>query len=107
MPPEKRKPLTPAEIERALADLPGWSVANDRLRKRYRFRDFKEAFGWMTSVALAAERADHHPDWSNSWRDVTVELVTHDAGAITAKDVELARELEALARRILPADRHN
>jgi 4a-hydroxytetrahydrobiopterin dehydratase len=105
MPPEKREPLTQSEIERALVDLPGWTLANGRLRKSFRFRDFKEAFGWMTSAALAAEKADHHPDWSNSWRDVTVELVTHDAGAVTAKDVGLARELEALARRILEPDK--
>jgi 4a-hydroxytetrahydrobiopterin dehydratase len=95
--PGNRRPLTESEIEAALTSLPGWSAAAGKLRRSYRFRDFKAAFGWMTAAALAAEEAGHHPDWSNSWRDVTVELVTHDAGAITRRDVDLARVFEQLA----------
>jgi 4a-hydroxytetrahydrobiopterin dehydratase len=93
--------LPRAEIDAALKQLPGWSVASGKLHRSYRFRDFKQAFGWMTMAALAAEKADHHPDWSNSWRDVAVDLVTHDAGGITRKDVDLARVLEDLARPFL------
>jgi 4a-hydroxytetrahydrobiopterin dehydratase len=95
--PENRRPLSASEIEAALGSLPGWSLAGNRLRRSYRFRDFKSAFGWMSAAALAAEKADHHPDWSNSWRDVTVDLTTHDTGAVTRKDVDLALVFEALA----------
>lgn len=101
--PENRRPLTTVEIEAALRSLPGWSVAGASLHRSYRFRDFKSAFGWMTAAALAAEQANHHPDWSNSWRDVTVDLTTHDAGSVTRKDVELALVFEALASPFLEA----
>jgi 4a-hydroxytetrahydrobiopterin dehydratase len=96
-----RRPLTHAEIEAALKALPGWSLAAGKLHRSYRFHDFKAAFGWMTSAALAAEQMNHHPDWSNSWRDVTVDLVTHDAHAVTRKDVDLARAFEALAETLV------
>ena len=96
-----RRLLSPAEIDDALKTLPGWRVAAGKLHRTYRFRDFKEAFGWMTMAALAAEKADHHPDWSNSYKDVTVDLVTHDSGGITPKDVELARAFENLAAQLL------
>ena len=94
---ESRSPLTSQEIAGALASLPGWSVVDGKLHRRYRFGSFREAFGWMTMAALAAEKADHHPDWSNSYRDVTVYLRTHDAGAITRKDLDLAGIFEQLA----------
>ena len=103
--PESRRPLTPSEIEDALASLPGWSFAGGRLHRSYRFSDFKAAFGWMVAAALAAEQANHHPDWSNSWRDVTVDLTTHDAGAVTRKDVDLALVFEGLATPFLRADK--
>jgi 4a-hydroxytetrahydrobiopterin dehydratase len=96
-PPETHRALTQAEIDAALKEVPGWTVAAGKLHRSYRFRDFKAAFGWMTAAALAAEEAGHHPDWSNSWRDVTVDLMTHDASAITQKDVALARAFEQLA----------
>src|SRR5262245_1584670 len=99
---ESRRPLTSQEIADALLSLPGWTVADGKLHRRYRFASFREAFGWMTMAALAAEKADHHPDWSNSWREVTVSLRTHDAGAITAKDLDLARVFEQLAAQVLP-----
>ena len=96
-----RRLLSPAEIDDALKTLPRWTLAGGKLHRTYRFRDFKQAFAWMTMAALAAEKADHHPDWSNSYKDVTVDLVTHDAGGITPKDVELARDFEDLAEPLL------
>jgi 4a-hydroxytetrahydrobiopterin dehydratase len=98
---ESRRRLHSAEIDDALKTLPGWSLASGKLHRTYRFRDFKQAFAWMTMAALAAEKANHHPDWSNSYKDVTVDLVTHDAGGITRKDIELARAFEDLAEPIL------
>ena len=68
----------------------GWAVVDGKLHRELRFRDFSEAFGFMARVALAAERANHHPNWSNVWNTVVIDLVSHDAGAITDRDVELA-----------------
>ena len=89
--------LTPTEIRAALATLPAWSEQAGALRREFRFADFVAAFGFMTRVALVAERMQHHPDWHNVWNRVTVSLSTHDAGGITARDVELARAMEQLA----------
>ena len=77
----------------------GWRLAEgrDALCKTYVFADFAGAFGFMTQVALAAERMDHHPDWSNSYRRVSVELSTHSAGGLTKLDVALAARMDALA----------
>jgi len=90
-------PLSAADLERELAALPGWSLENDRLHREFRFADFGEAFGFMTRVALEAERTNHHPEWSNVWNRVVVDLVTHDAGGITRKDLALARALSRFA----------
>ena len=91
--------LSQTERGAALASLPGWTwdEARDAITKRFRFADFSAAFGFMTRVAIAAERADHHPEWSNVWNRVDILLTTHDAKGLTAKDVALAREIEALA----------
>jgi 4a-hydroxytetrahydrobiopterin dehydratase len=89
--------LMDAEIAERLAALPGWSVADGKLRREFRFRDFSEAFGFMARAALVAERMDHHPDWSNVWSRVTVELWTHDAGGITDLDFALAESMNRLA----------
>jgi len=70
----------------------------DQLQRKFRFRDFNQAFGFITRVALAAEAMDHHPDWCNSYRSVQVRLCTHSAGGITALDFALAERIEALAR---------
>jgi 4a-hydroxytetrahydrobiopterin dehydratase len=91
-------PLSAEQIAAALNELPGWEVADGRLRRVFEFRDFVEAFSFMTAVALEAERLDHHPDWSNSYRTVTIELVSHSAGGLTDRDVELARRIQARAR---------
>ena len=94
----KRTVLAEAEIAARLGSLPGWSVEQGALHREYRFADFSEAFGFMTRAALAAEKLDHHPDWSNSYSRVVVSLSTHDAGGITELDVTLAREMETLFR---------
>jgi 4a-hydroxytetrahydrobiopterin dehydratase len=85
------------EIARMLAQLPGWTVEGGKLHREYRFTNFVEAFGAMTSAALVAERMNHHPEWFNVWNTVRVDLTTHDAGGITAKDFELAEAMERIA----------
>jgi 4a-hydroxytetrahydrobiopterin dehydratase len=77
----------------------GWTMAEGReaIVKTFRFRDFNAAFGWMTRVAMWAEKLDHHPEWSNVYRTVTVTLTTHDAGGLTALDVEMAGKMDGLA----------
>ena len=89
--------LGPEALEQGLAGLPGWSLRDGKLHRRYEFADFAEAFGFMAAAALRAERANHHPDWSNVYRVVVVDLVTHEAGGITEKDLALAAEMDALA----------
>lgn len=83
----------------ALERLPGWSAVEgrDAITRSYRFADFNAAFGFMTRVALAAEKLDHHPEWSNVYGRVDVVLTTHDAGAVTALDVTLARFMDLAA----------
>ena len=91
--------LNEQERGEALSALPGWTHDPDRdaIRKRFTFRDFNEAFGFMTRVALEAEKADHHPEWSNVWNKVDILLTTHDAGGLTARDVALAKKIDAIA----------
>jgi 4a-hydroxytetrahydrobiopterin dehydratase len=83
----------------ALAELAAWVEVPDRdaITRRFLFRDFSEAWGFMSRVALVAERMDHHPEWSNVYRTVEVTLTTHDAGGLTGKDVELARAMDRIA----------
>jgi 4a-hydroxytetrahydrobiopterin dehydratase len=83
----------------ALAGLSGWSAAEgrDAITKTYRFDDFNAAFGWMSRVALAAEKLDHHPEWFNVYSRVEVLLATHDAGGVTELDVKLARIMDETA----------
>jgi 4a-hydroxytetrahydrobiopterin dehydratase len=83
----------------ALARLPGWSAVEgrDAIAKTFRFTDFNAAFGWMTRVALAAEKLDHHPEWFNVYNRVEVVLATHDAGGVTELDVTLAGVMDAAA----------
>lgn len=90
--------LTEAERKAALDGLPGWRLAADRdaIVKGFKFRDFVEAFGFMTRVALLAEKADHHPEWSNVYSKVEILLTTHDADGLSARDVALAEAIDAL-----------
>jgi 4a-hydroxytetrahydrobiopterin dehydratase len=76
-------------------DLPDWSVVDGKLHRELEFANFVEAFGFMAMVALLAEKADHHPDWSNSWNKVVIDLVSHDKGEITDRDVKLAKAIDA------------
>jgi 4a-hydroxytetrahydrobiopterin dehydratase len=78
--------------------LPGWSLVNgrDAIERSFQFRDFSEAWGFMNRVALLAESQNHHPEWSNVWNRVRIELSTHDAGGLTANDVKLAQAITAL-----------
>ena len=75
----------------------GWEKDGEVMAKTFKFKNFSEAFGWMTRGALAAEKADHHPDWSNSWNRVDVRLTTHSEKALTEKDMKLASVMERLA----------
>lgn len=91
--------LDDAQIAHALAALPGWEHRDGKLQRDYRFRDFADAFAFMTACALRIQVMDHHPEWSNVYSTVRVALVTHDARGVTARDVELARLMEATAQR--------
>ncbi len=84
-------------LQAAVADLEGWEVDDGALHRRFELSDFVEAFGFMARVALVAEKANHHPDWSNSWNVVDIHLVDHQAGGISAKDLDLARTIDGLA----------
>ncbi len=86
--------LIDAEIELALATLPGWNRDGDAIVRAYKFADFTHAFAFMARVALLAEKADHHPEWSNVYNRVDIRLTTHDAGGLTARDVDLARAID-------------
>jgi 4a-hydroxytetrahydrobiopterin dehydratase len=87
--------------KQALRELPGWSETPGReaIAKTFTFKDFNEAFGFMSRVALVAEKNDHHPEWRNVYKTVEVVLATHDAGGVTARDVALAKAMDRIAAR--------
>jgi 4a-hydroxytetrahydrobiopterin dehydratase len=91
--------LKGAARDAAVAELAGWDQVADRdaIRKSYRFKDFNEAFGFMTRVALLAEKADHHPEWSNVYNKVEILLTTHDAGGVSQRDIDLAKAIDGIA----------
>jgi 4a-hydroxytetrahydrobiopterin dehydratase len=74
----------------------GWELVDGKLHREFTFKDFSEAWAFMARVALLAEKADHHPDWSNSWNRVVIDLVSHDAGGITERDTTLAQKINGL-----------
>jgi 4a-hydroxytetrahydrobiopterin dehydratase len=92
-----RERLTDAQLRDALDRLDGWRVEDGRLARDLEFDDFIQAFGFMTSVALVAQQLDHHPDWTNVYNRVSIQLHTHDRGGITGRDTELAARIDALA----------
>lgn len=92
----ERRKVTPVEVEEALQDLPGWSAEEGKLRKEFKFGTFAEAMGWMVTVAIYADKLDHHPDWSNGYNKVSVELTTHDMGTLSTLDLALARRMQEL-----------
>ena len=89
--------LTDAEIQEVLPTLSGWELRDGKLHRTFTFADFSQAWGFMSRAALVAEKMDHHPDWSNVYRTVHIDLHTHDAGGITRLDIALAQQLNALA----------
>ena len=89
--------LAQADIDVELKNLPGWSVANEKLHKEFQFDDFNQAFGFMTRAAMEIEKMNHHPEWFNVYNKITIELTTHDAGGITKNDVNLAKILNSLS----------
>jgi 4a-hydroxytetrahydrobiopterin dehydratase len=92
--------LSDAEIKAALGALPEWALLGGKLHREYKFPDFVHAFGFMATAAIAIEAMNHHPEWSNVWNRVSVDLVTHDSGGVTAKDITLAEKLESIARKL-------
>lgn len=92
--------LSADAVREGLETVSDWSLASDRsaIMKSFRFRTFNEAFGFMSRVALMAEKSNHHPDWSNSYNKVEVTLKTHDAGGLTEKDFKLARFMDTITR---------
>jgi 4a-hydroxytetrahydrobiopterin dehydratase len=91
--------LTDAERDSALAGLATWKLEDSgkAILRTYRFPGFRAAFGFMAEAAIEAEKLDHHPEWSNVYREVKIRLTTHDAGGLTELDLELARRMEAIA----------
>ncbi len=94
--------LSADERKQALQDLPGWSEVSGReaVAKTFVFKDFNEAFGFMSRVALVAEKRDHHPEWRNVYKTVDVVLSTHDADGVTALDIDLAKAMNAIAKQL-------
>tara|TARA_B100001079_G_scaffold92630_1_gene79436 strand:+ start:54 stop:338 length:285 start_codon:yes stop_codon:yes gene_type:complete len=89
------KKLSKTEVANKLKRLSGWKLVKGRnaISKTFKFKNFTEAFGWMTSMALYAEKKDHHPEWFNVYSTVEVTLSTHDAGGVTSLDLDMAREM--------------
>jgi 4a-hydroxytetrahydrobiopterin dehydratase len=93
----ERRKLTRVELDAAVPELAGWEEVNGKLQKQFKFGSFAEAIGWMVSVAIYADKIDHHPNWSNVYSRVTVELWTHDLDALSTLDLALARRMNLLA----------
>ena len=89
-------PLTADQIAALPEQLPGWSLVNGKLQRQLRFADFVEAFGFISRVALIAEAMGHHPEWSNVWNRVVIDLTTHDTGGLSNLDLELAQRIDQL-----------
>ena len=90
--------LTEEQRKSSLAALPGWTLTRNgaAIRRRFQFADFSEAFAFMSRVALLAEKSDHHPEWSNVYNSVDIELTTHDAGGLSRRDTEMAQKIDSL-----------
>ena len=92
-----RKKLSDTDVAEKLSNLDGWVLRDGQLHREFKFSDFVAAFSFMTSLALVAERLDHHPDWHNVYNRVTINLHTHDAGGLTDLDFQFAAKAGALA----------
>ena len=89
--------LSKAEIAKRRARLAKWKLRDGKLHRDFVFADFSQAFAFMARVALAAEKVDHHPDWSNAWNKVSIDLVSHDVKGLSRRDFDLAEQIDALA----------
>ena len=94
-----REKLTGIKRAQARARVPAWKevAGRDAIARKFTFKDFNEAFGFMARIALVAEQMNHHPEWSNVWRTVEVTLSTHDAGGLTELDIRLAEAMDKIA----------
>lgn len=90
-------PLSADQITELEKELSSWHLMNGKLHRELCFKDFNEAFGFMTRVALASEQLGHHPEWSNVWNRVTIDLVTHDTGGLSNLDALLAQRIDGIA----------
>ncbi|MDW0179963.1 MAG: 4a-hydroxytetrahydrobiopterin dehydratase [Nitrososphaeraceae archaeon] len=90
----KYKKLSRNELDEIVRNMKGWELKDEKLQKSFKFTNFVEAFGFMTRIALEAERMNHHPEWSNVYNNVTIKLSTHDAGGITDYDIKLAEIID-------------
>ncbi|MBE9116215.1 4a-hydroxytetrahydrobiopterin dehydratase [Lusitaniella coriacea LEGE 07157] len=88
--------LSHDDILRAIAHLEGWAIVEGKLHKDFKFDNFIKAFGFMSQVAILAEKMEHHPEWSNVYNKVTIDLTTHDADGISQKDLDLAKQINEL-----------
>jgi 4a-hydroxytetrahydrobiopterin dehydratase len=88
--------LSEEQIAEGLVGLPAWRLQDGKLHREFRFANFSEAFAFMTRVALEAEKRDHHPDWSNVYNRVVVDLQTHDAGGVSQKDIDFAAAIDQI-----------
>jgi 4a-hydroxytetrahydrobiopterin dehydratase len=88
--------MSSAQIEAELKNLPGWELKNEKLHREFKFKNFRQAIGFMTQVALQAECMNHHPEWSNMYNRVTLDLTTHEAGGLSQRDFELARRIDEI-----------
>ncbi|WP_320676413.1 4a-hydroxytetrahydrobiopterin dehydratase [Prochlorococcus sp. MIT 1300] len=88
--------LSKEEISTLSQELPGWTVVGNKIQRKFKFKDFVEAFGFMTRVAMIAERINHHPEWSNVYALVKIDLTTHDLGGLSNIDLMFAKEINKL-----------
>jgi 4a-hydroxytetrahydrobiopterin dehydratase len=86
--------MTSQQIEAGLKELSGWELKDQKLHRELKFKNFVQAWGFMTQIAILAERADHHPEWSNVYSRVTIDLTTHEAGGISRRDFDLAKDID-------------
>lgn len=92
----RRERISDTDIAGRVDQLDGWTLDDGRLHRQFEFEDFVQAFGFMSSVALVAERMNHHPDWSNSYKTVEIYLSSHDVGGLSERDFELAARIDSL-----------
>jgi 4a-hydroxytetrahydrobiopterin dehydratase len=88
--------MTSAQIEAELKNLQGWELKNDKLHRELKFKNFVQAWGFMTQVAILAQEMDHHPEWFNVYSRVTIDLTTHEANGISTRDFELAQKIDKI-----------